>query len=506
MSTPVSAPLSNGNEGIVFPTDASGRRRTTHIGRAVFADALRIANPEAAAACEQEQHWRQQYVVHALRLVEEAARTPSLVQSIAREGLRSAHQRLQFVRDGASGTIDEAMRAPRAGWRTRTVTGVGKFGPVPIAIPYQGKMLTGDTLRRQIDRWEVDGVIEPTFAQALWRVQAHPEWIDLSDQRFALLGAQAEMAPLLWLLRWRATVYAIDLPCAATWQRLGRLAHAGNGVLHAPCAPDAAAGDFATESGADLIVNAPEIAAWLAQSEGPLTVGAYAYRDGAQHVRVAAAMDAIQTRLATQHDHVTLAMLATPTDAYAVPATALQAAHARFATRGPVARAARFATAGRGFARNGNVLADASGGDVSGVGGVVDALIVQQGPNYVLAKRLQHWRALVARSTGTRVSIHVAPPTLTGSVLKNKLIAAAYQTAHRFGVQTFDPATAAALMAALLVHDLRHADAIANPATTLEHPLQLLNHAACHGGLWRMPFAARSALPIAGALGLLGWR
>ena len=30
----------------------------------------------------------------------------------------------------------------------------------------------------------------------------------------------------------------------------------------------------------------------------------------------------------------------------------------------------------------------------------VDAIVVAQGPNYALAKRMQHWRAIVARDAG----------------------------------------------------------------------------------------------------------
>jgi hypothetical protein len=493
--------------GVVFPAGADGRRGSTETGRAIFADALRAANAGAAAACERERNWRKHYIAHARRAVEEAARSASAAAAIAREGLRSAHRRLQFVRDGTSCPLENALRETRGGFLTRTVTGVSKGGPAAITVPYQGQLLTGDVLRRQLDRWEADGIVEPSFAQALWRVQAHPEWLDLSDQRFALLGAQAEMAPLAWLLRWRANVYAVDLPRAEIWQRMIRLAHAGNGALHLPCATDPGAdadhARLAQHAGVDLIDRTPEIAAWLAAVEGPLTVGAYAYLDGAQHVRVSAAMDAIQAALAALRKDVTLAMLATPTDVYAVPAAVLRMSHERFARRGWSARAARFATLGRAFARNGVVLPglDAAGNET--IGGIVDTLVTEQGPNYALAKRLQHWRALVAREQGTRVSIHVAPPALTGSVLKNKLIAAAYRAAYRFGALAFEPATAAALMAALLVHDLRHADAPANPNVPLAHPLQLLNDAACHGGLWRMPYSARSALPVAAAIGML---
>jgi hypothetical protein len=87
-------------------------------------------------------------------------------------------------------------------------------------------------------------------------------------------------------------------------------------------------------------------------------------------------------------------------------------------------------------------------------------------------------------------------------VTSNRLLAAAYRGAHRFGVEVFAPETSTALMAALLVRDLRDPAAPGRPATTLDHPLALFADAAAHGGLWRLPWAPRSVLPLAAAAGL----
>jgi hypothetical protein len=122
--------------------------------------------------------------------------------------------------------------------------------------------------------------------------------------------------------------------------------------------------------------------------------------------------------------------------------------------------------------------------------------VAQQGPNYALAKRLQRWRGTVARDAGTTVSLNVAPPTRTRSVVKNRALAAAYAGAHRFGVEVFEPATSNVLMAALLVHDLHTGGGPVQP-----HPWQDEAHAAAHGGLWRAPYAPRSALGLAAVLG-----
>ena len=128
--------------------------------------------------------------------------------------------------------------------------------------------------------------------------------------------------------------------------------------------------------------------------------------------------------------------------------------------------------------------------------GIHDALVPQQGPNYALAKRLQRWRAIVARDAGSIVSINVAPPTRTRSVLKNRALAAAYASAHHFAVEVFEPATANTLMAALLVADLN-----TGGGPSHEHPWQDEAYAAVHGGLWRAPYQPRSALALAAILG-----
>ena len=54
------------------------------------------------------------------------------------------------------------------------------------------------------------------------------------------------------------------------------------------------------------------------------------------------------------------------------------------------------------------------------------------GSSYALAKRLQHWRAMLAREAGCLVSSNVAPSTRTASVTQNKNFAHAYRTMHLF--------------------------------------------------------------------------
>ena len=73
--------------------------------------------------------------------------------------------------------------------------------------------------------------------------------------------------------------------------------------------------------GADVLLQTPELAAWLgAAAPGlPLTVGSYAYADGGTHLRLAFAADALVVDLLEQRSDVGYAELATPTDAFVVP-------------------------------------------------------------------------------------------------------------------------------------------------------------------------------------------
>ncbi len=132
---------------------------------------------------------------------------------------------------------------------------------------------------------------------------------------------------------------------------------------------------------------------------------------------------------------------------------------------------------------------------------LADSIVVQQGPNYSVAKRVQQWRALEARARGRRVSLNIAPATTTTSVTHNPILAAGYAGADRFGIEVFAPETTRALMAALWVHDLRSDESPGNPARGLAHPHDLFHAQACHGGLWACPYLPRTALPFAAALG-----
>ena len=509
-NVPVTTPA-----GIVFPAAADGSRSTTQAGAAIVAAALEALSPELASAARAEHRWRRAYPTHFRRLVEGALVDTETALASARQGLDLAWQTMQWAEAGSEASI-EARWQPAAGAErrtgehldTHTITGVGDARPAAWSIPYRGESLTGVRLRERIDAWEREGIIESSAATALHRAADHPEWFDLSDRTLVLLGAGSEAGPLSWLARWRARIVAVDIGRPAVWQKIAGLVHAGNATLHAPLHTGVpAGGDWTAVAGADLLTQTPAIARWVCAFGGPLDVAAHAYLDGERHVRVALAMDWVQRAACAARADTTLAFMATPTDVFAVPRNAALAAMAQYDARPLISRGLqsplRLATGDRFFQPNvTQLLSTRSGAEF----GIVDSLVIEQGPNYALAKRLQQWRATLARAAGHRVSLNIAPSTTTASVVKNPALAAGFAGADTFGIEVFEPETTNALMAALWVHDLRCDAAAAYPARALAHPFELFMDNACHGGLWRSAYTPRSALPFAAALGWIRGR
>lgn len=122
----------------------------------------------------------------------------------------------------------------------------------------------------------------------------------------------------------------------------------------------------------------------------------------------------------------------------------------------------------------------------------VDGLALAQGPNYALAKRMQHWRAMLEFDAGATVSSMVAPSTATASVLHNKTFGWVYGGMPYFKYEIFKQDTTNAVMAAMLMHDLLNPESPKNPANRskfkMDNTIELFSTQAVHGGLWRSPY------------------
>lgn len=495
-------------EGLQFVPASDGRRSSTHANLAICSAALTGIDPDAVTALRQETNWRRRYPRYVRALTEAAAVDPAQALTMATAGLTAAWQQIEWLRDGGAVPLAEAMRQPRPdAIHSVTLRGSGPTAIEAFSLPYRGQRLSGAALHAQIAHWEATGIIEPGCARALLRVLDHPEWLDLSDRTLVLLGAGSEAGPLATLARWRTNIVAVDVPDPARWQRIVDVVRAGNARLIAPAlqpiTPDAEPNEWLPVVGVDLLRHAPEIVMWLLSFERPLDIATLAYLDGERHLRVALAMDAIVATISAARPDTTLMTMATPTDMFAVNEETALAAMRNAAKAYPLgatlAAVVRALSGGRLLQPHVRELIASANGKRYGI---VDCLFLEQGPNYALAKRLQQWRAIIARAGGQRVSINVAPATMTQSVIKNPALRAGYNGAGLFGVEIFAPETTGALMATLWVHDLRCRDCAANPYVPLDHPLELLTANANHGGLWRNGFLPRTALPLAAIMGL----
>jgi len=403
----------NGDEpaGVVFPASADGRRSTSALGRAVVAEALAQVDPAGSHGAEHEANWRTGYLAHFRRLIEAGLASRQDAVSVARDGLESLHRRMRVAGPGGAETgLDALVSAPAHGAITTvTVTGTG-VAEGSLSVPYRGEALRGDALLCRLEAWVAAGVIEPSCADAVRMVAAHPDWLALPGRTIVVLGAGAEIGPLPVLLSWGARAIGIDLPRPFIWQRVLEMARRSAGTLLVPvaggsadqaqpaassaapaeassAAPEAsgaaraASGDLAQCAGLDLTGDVPTIADWLASVDGPLVLGNYVYADGAANVRVASAVDALTVRLQASRRDVTLAFLATPTDVFAVPADAVAQAVSAYLARSLTARLGGWplhALSGGRLLRR----AYPPGADP----GICDGQVPQQGPNYALGQ------------------------------------------------------------------------------------------------------------------------
>ena len=489
--------------GVVFPL-TDGERATQPVGRHIVATATRRVDTAASDAARTEERWFRHYPQHFREMTRLAAGLNAGL--IAADGLTALHDSMRFRRQGAEGAVRDAIELPRPHYFTSvTVEGTGTFEGDSLSLYDQSNPVRGSALSRLLERWESNGTAEPSAVDALRLLHETPEWLDLRGQTFVAFGAGAEMGPCSALLSWGAHVVAIDLPGTPAWRPLLDTARASPGRLTVPVrsdlGPSPTDAEIAASAGADVITDAPELTEWLLGLEGPLTVGDYVYAPGGVQVRASTAVDAVMATLAERRDDVGLAYLATPTDAYAVPSDVVLASMHEFSRSNPFVAMARGLGGHRVFRANYPTMLTMA---TERRFGLFDGLITQQGANYALAKRIQRWRAMTSREGGTWVSINVAPPTRTTSVVNNRLLEAAYGGSHRFGLKVFSPPASRQVMAALLVHDLRNRHSVAHASTPLENEMDLYATGAVHGGIWRAPYEPRSVLGFAAITGRFG--
>ena len=534
------APKPKPPRGCVFPLDRKGLRSTTAPNRAAIAAAIEGCGPraaKAAKACLTEKAYRFGYARHVKELVRQGAYSPSSAAGSARKGLEYLYANFEFVDGAGTATPFGAAMGSGATVTGRSLKSVKLQGSgestTTYAVPYDGgwhpstpqappSTITGTALKAQLDTWASTGIVERDAADAMqWTSSYLAKGGSLSDAHFVLIGAGSAMGPCAKLLELGANVVAIDIPgswgkgskrpSSGVWKRLFALADQGGGTLTVPVDATSRATSrdrdaLAEAAGCDLMMEPREIAAWLEQwvqtlpKKARVCVGNYTYLDGELHVKLALCADyLIKTVLEASAKLTTpaaCAFLCTPTDAHLVPREVYYAAQeeceARFLKSFGLEKLFNVLTLGSKLRPNVEAPVETEDANLY----LVDGLSVAQGPNYALAKRMQHWRAVQAFEGGHVASTMVAPSTATVSVIHNKMFAWAYGGMPAFGFEIFKQETTNAVMSAVLIHDVLNDEGPKNPknrrAFGVANALQLFSSEAVHGGLWRAPYTVDS--------------
>lgn len=504
--------------GLVFPRDNNDGRKSTFGGKQTLGTAIGSVNATLQDKLLREKNWRQNYYKYIVEQVKEGSKSEENALKIARAGLDYCYNNFEYIaHEGATPvSFEEALKAnTKESFETGYIKGKYrddfKNHTVPeYKVPYNGSTLSGDNLRKQLDDWVKYGTIEESAADGIKYVLDNPHVCDLTDKYFVLLGAGSAMGPLPILLSMGANIIAIDVDFQIrgkyVWERLIQMVEDSPGAMYIPMKEKM---DVNTEDrqalyancGANLFSEAPRVRNWLLSVEPnkQLTVGAYAYLDGEKHVKVSLAMDAIIRDL-TKKRKANAAYLCTPTDCHLIPEEAAMAAkenYSAFSLTNLILAFSIFKLWPGKLLKNYNKpinATDSTGKDYESY--YVDGIVNRQGPNYIFAKRIQHWRAQVARyDDNCIVSSNVAPSTATVSVTSNKLFALAYKGWKFFKpMEVFQPETSNAVMAALLLHDINNTEAPVHPKQKLRNPLEIFMYGSIHGGLWRNAYTCDSSL------------
>ncbi|HEY2732897.1 MAG TPA: hypothetical protein VGI70_02885, partial [Polyangiales bacterium] len=379
-----------------------------------------------------------------------------------------------------------------------TIVGDGK-PTFRASLPFEGKTYRGSELLDQIERLAQTGDLTARARAALrWtieHIEAQGGVLDLRGQRFALLGAGAELAATRLLLAAGATVLWVDVTDPNAWL-------ASNGPL---------AGDLVYAQSASNLLEQPRairgaIERFAADGGGPVHVGLFAYASGAsQEWRLGASMNAITGHL-DPNSLRSISMLVSPTTVPTLQPESIVAAQQLLAAE-PVWKSA-LARAGI-LPKPGHVAAN-------GVRIGLSTVSIQ-GLSYQAAQYLSKLAAAEtygvygsaspdnpsALERPVTVSANVAGITRTRS-LSHPLFEAAFIGASRFSVRIFDPETTRALSGLLMLHDLLNPNApgSANVQTVGAEKAAALHSQQIHGGIYNLPYPLESAIRIAALIGM----
>ncbi|TNF30841.1 MAG: hypothetical protein EP329_13265 [Deltaproteobacteria bacterium] len=427
----------------------------------------------------------------------EAARAASPQRAeVARFMTRRLHEQLHFRTNGASFLLREHLTHERAASPLKVEKLSGTPGLVP-EVPFDGRVYRGAEVAALVATLRERSCLTDRAAAGLAWTLAEAErqggTLDLSGHRFAILGAGAELAPTLDLLRAGATVLWIDL--ADPHEVI-----AGDGG--APLA-----GTLVTAPGVTDILKQPaEIAAAIRAfaADGPVHLGLFAYAPGrGRELRLAGAMDAIARSLPAEAI-ASVGMYISPT----TPAT-VQPEDRDASTR--LLRAQNVWKSALTRVRALSPRPHHHHGEVA----IARAVVPLQGPGYQAAQYLAKMATAETWAThGSDIYGEAAKPmTVSANVagisktrsIEHPLFTAAFIGAPSVGVQIFDVPTTRALSGLLMLHDILAEDApgaaTSNGVSSAQKAAQTLSQ-QIHGGVYSQPWYFESTIRTAAVLGL----
>ena len=189
--------------GVCFPLTGA-KRSTTAPAKAILAAALEAAGDVDAAQAlrdSPDSAWRFGYAPHFEAAATAMGASAAACDVLAQAGLAAAHDLFEFGRDGATVPLRVAMDGSTytGTLDTGVIQGTGSPGG-ELMVPYEGRDYRGNDLMKLLRAQADKGTMDETLCAAISRLQANPEWLDLSDKYFVLIGATSEMGPLQFLL------------------------------------------------------------------------------------------------------------------------------------------------------------------------------------------------------------------------------------------------------------------------------------------------------------------
>lgn len=494
--------------GIFFPLDSSGTRSSSNLSKIVLNSSFNsIDQPKLAQKVLAEKNWRFNYPTHYVNLVKCCLKSPEIGVKFSKTALNLLYESVLFIRNGEEQNLSTLLSSvdyfadSTLNFDTFELKGNGRNAVTDFRFHYQGKYLNSKESMNQINLWCDKGTISEDTARSLINIQENKSKYlsreSLGSAVFICLGASSEMGPYHNLVELGATVIGVDLPNEKVFKKLIDYANTKSGTVYFP--------KRNSTLGANLLTELPEIVLWIKNllkeknlTERQIVVGSYTYLGSDLFPKITLACDFIGVALQKDFENVIFATLSSAADVFVVPKEAYDKSREAIKSRSTLIKFVNKLSMDKVLQENvfEEVLSETGDNFY-----VCDGLASVQGPNYALAKRIQHFRATVNHFEGKRVSSNIAPATFTDSVESKKITFYISRSVNIFKpIEVFDKDTTKALMTYLLLYDVLGYD----KKQSYRHPLEVVSSNAIDCGVWRCAVKIGSGGEVAVLLYFVG--